>query len=356
MAITTAPGDPSQGAEPYALSRALRSAPGRNRTSARGLGNRCYPNHCVQKVAILVQKMDGRALLLYESYSARLARQGLASGTRAKYLAAVRHYLSWLANTDAVAATRQEVDSYLDAWHAESSPSPNTIRLRLSALKSFYSYLDDRELLHGRNPVERIKAPRVRRKPNDRLSTEEDGAMLKACSTEQETALIWLLRWTGLRVGEALALCAEDVDFARREIRVSSSKTQSGMRTVPFVDELGAVLLARLDTLRSRDDWSPRMPLLATGRGTPMKEQFAWRLVKRVAHRAGVRILPAPALSSVTPHTLRRTYGSDLLNRGVRMEAVSKLLGHADVRVTAACYAELLDETVRDEVRRAMAS
>jgi len=307
-------------------------------------------------MAILVQKMDGNALLLYESYSARLARQGLAPGTRAKYLAAVGHYLSWLAGADAVAVTRQEVDSYLDAWHAESSPSPNTIRLRLSALKSFYSYLDDRELLQGRNPVERIKAPRVRRKPNDRLSAEEDGAMLKACSTEQETTLVWLLRWTGLRVGEALALSAEDVDIVRREIRVSASKTPSGVRAVPIVDELGAVLLSRLDTLRSRDDWSPRIPLLATRRGTPMKEQFAWRLVKRVAHRAGVRTLPAPALSSVTPHTLRRTYGSDLLNRGVRMEAVSKLLGHADVRVTAACYAELLDETVRDEVRRAMAS
>jgi len=72
--------------------------------------------------------MYGNALLLYESYSARLARQGLAPGTRVKYLAAVGHYLSWLAGADAVAVTRQDVDTYLDAWHAESSPLPNTVR------------------------------------------------------------------------------------------------------------------------------------------------------------------------------------------------------------------------------------
>ena len=56
--------------------------------------------------------MYDKALLLFESYSARLARQGLASGTRTKYLAAVEHYLSWLGGADAAAVTRQELDEY----------------------------------------------------------------------------------------------------------------------------------------------------------------------------------------------------------------------------------------------------
>ena len=81
-----------------------------------------------------------------------------------------------------------------------------------------------------------------------------------------------------------------------------------------------------------------------------MKPQFAWRVVKRVSERAEITRV------RVSPHTLRRTFGSDLLNRGVRMEAVSKLLGHADVRVTQQAYAELLDQTVRDEVRRVLAA
>ena len=85
-----------------------------------------------------------------------------------------------------------------------------------------------------------------------------------------------------------------------------------------------------------------------------MKPQFAWRVVKRVANRAGVRPNNG-ASSEISPHTLRRTFGSHLLNKGVRLESVSKLLGHADTRVTEAAYAELLDETIRAEVRRAIA-
>jgi hypothetical protein len=59
---------------------------------------------------------------------------------------------------------------------------------------------------------------------------------------------------------------------------------------VPIVDELGVVLLTWIDRLRARKDWRPDLPLLATRGGTPWKDQFAWRLVKRVARRAELRI------------------------------------------------------------------
>jgi site-specific recombinase XerD len=80
-----------------------------------------------------------------------------------------------------------------------------------------------------------------------------------------------------------------------------------------------------------------------------MHPQFAWRLVKRVAARAGIH-LDSNGTSSVSPHTLRRTLGSDLLNRGVRLEVVSKLLGHASTTITEQAYAELLDSTIAAEV------
>jgi integrase len=98
------------------------------------------------------------------------------------------------------------------------------------------------------------------------------------------------------------------------------------------------------------------LPVLVTKNGTPMKAQFRWRLIKRVAGRAEVRPLPGKQLSEVTPHTRRRTFGTDLLNRRMPLEHVSKLLGHADTRVTQACYAELLDETVRAAAIKAWSS
>lgn len=72
-----------------------------------------------------------------------------------------------------------------------------------------------------------------------------------------------------------------------------------------------------------------------------MKVQFVWRVCKRVGERAGVK--------GLHPHTLRRTYGSALINDGLRLEVISKLLGHSSTTITEKSYAALLDETIARE-------
>jgi integrase/recombinase XerD len=339
-------------------------APDKNRTCARGLGNRCYPNRDSKKVVtndynLPVEVRELSPLL--DAYWARLGRDNAAAGTRTKYRQHVGAFLTWLGDRDPAAVQRAIVEEYLDAWYAKSSPAPATVAARIAALKSFYRYLEDRELLvtpeghELRNPVEKIKAPRRRRKSNDWLGDDEDKALLSAKTTEQERIVVWLLRWSGLRVSEACGLLISDVDLKREELRVRESKSDSGQRSVPIVPELHVELRAWIDHLKRIDRYRANGPLLVTSNGTHMKTQFAWRLVKRVAHRAGVRVNGDGDLAtSISPHTLRRTFGSHLLNHGVRLESVSKLLGHADTRVTEASYAEMLDETVRVEVLRAV--
>ena len=95
-----------------------------------------------------------------------------------------------------------------------------------------------------------------------------------------------------------------------------------------------------------------------------------WRVVKRVANQAGVRPIACSCgttrqdrhdsgcprsssgenRSAVSPHTLRRTFGSDLINRGLRLETVSKLLGHSNTTITERAYAQLLAPTIRREL------
>jgi site-specific recombinase XerD len=79
-----------------------------------------------------------------------------------------------------------------------------------------------------------------------------------------------------------------------------------------------------------------------------------WTSVKRVAHRADVRRRPGHEhgygnRAGVSPHTLRRTFASDLLNRGVRLEVVSRLLGHSETRTTEHSYAVLLNSRITVE-------
>ena len=128
-----------------------------------------------------------------------------------------------------------------------------------------------------------------------------------------------------------------------------------------------------LDLLQQRGLRSRATPLLATRNHTPMCQSFLWRLVKRLGHRAGIRPIPCTCntkrpphvdgcpqtrnghnLSQLSPHTLRRTFASDLLNRGLRLEIVSKLLGHASTSITERAYAQLLDQTTRRELLHAL--
>jgi integrase/recombinase XerD len=285
---------------------------------------------------------------LVMGFQGALLREGLAKSSRDKYVQHVREFVEPLGAQDRiVAATRRDAEDYLDRLIGEAGLAVPTVRLRIAALRRFYDYLDDRELLDGRNPFGRIKAPKLKRKPNDWLREDEDLAVTNACVTRQERILHALLRFAGLRIGEATALVQRNLDLDRDELRVTVSKSDSGLRTVPIHPELRRELVAWLGHLEGKGQRRADLPVLVTKNGTPMKAQFGWRLIKRVAGRAEVRPLPGKQLSEVTPHTLRRTFGTDLLNRRMPLEHVSKLLGHADTRVTQACYAELLDETVR---------
>jgi site-specific recombinase XerD len=87
-----------------------------------------------------------------------------------------------------------------------------------------------------------------------------------------------------------------------------------------------------------------------TRHGTPMQSRYIWWTVRSLAARANVTSIGG---HTVTPHTLRRTYATDLLNRGVRLEVVSRLLGHSTTAVTEKFYAHLSDARLRAELEAA---
>jgi integrase/recombinase XerD len=298
-----------------------------------------------------------------EGFAFRLKRQGLADGTVLKYRNGVGDFLAWL-DRDPVTARRQDLEAYLDEWAARSGAKPASIRLRIAALSKLYDYLDSRGLLVDeagrelRNPLDRVERPKSRRKANDFLSAEESAALSAACTTAPECALVDLLRWSGLRIAEACALTwdAYDGDW----LRVRSSKTDSGIRAIPVLPELREGLERWRRHLECCGMFRHDGPVLVTRNGGPYKHQYAWRVLKRVAARAGVRAREATDrsgynVSEISPHTLRRTFATDLLNRGVRIEVVSQALGHSDTRVTQQHYAELQNETARAEILAAYA-
>lgn len=252
------------------------------------------------------------------------------------------------------------------------------MRGTIGVLRVFFAYLEQTELLVGRdgaprrNPVRTIDAPTCPQRPNDFLRPYEDRAFLNADCPHHHRIIVWLLRYTGVRVAEAQALTFADIDLTpdREALTVRASKTPASTRTIPLLPQLLPLVHEHLRYIRRHTLGTPDTPFLATRLGTPLTTNYMWRVVKRVAYEAGVRPIECtcdttrqdrhasgcPRTSSgenrsnVSPHTLRRTFGSDLINRGLRLEAVSKLLGHSSTTITERAYAQLLAPTIRREL------
>jgi integrase/recombinase XerD len=265
-----------------------------------------------------------------------------SEGTRKKYVQHLRDFEAWAADRPLGSITAQVIEfEYLGPWG--SNVTPATLRNRIGALRSFFEFCERFDYIE-RNPMRKIESPAREERMGNWLRPEQDLAMQDAVVTPLERIVVTLLRYTGLRVSEACGLRWNDVDIENHFLTVRKSKTSAGKRIVQIPD----VLLPQLRTWQRHlgGSYSPSGPVLATKHGTAMAPGFVWRVVKRVGERAG--------LEGISPHTLRRTYGSDLINRGVRLEVVSKALGHSNTAVTEKSYAELSQERIASEVLQAL--
>jgi len=302
-----------------------------------------------------MENMQSPRDILIEGFTARLHREGLAPGSIDQYVRSVNALIGAFPERRPQDLSRDDVETWIDMVARDVSPA--TTNLRIAALKRFYAYLVDREIVTGANPTARLKASKLHRRKVDWLQADEDQALLKAPTTPQERIVVGLLRHTGLRIGEARGLRVRDVDFERGEVRIHAAKSESGIRIVPIRGEAVVELKAWLGYLDKHGRAAPDAYFLSTRNGTPMQANQARDLVKRCARRAGVRVTgDGTHDSSVSCHTLRRTFGSYLLNKGARLETVARLLGHADTRTTERCYAALLPDTVRDDMWKALSA
>jgi integrase/recombinase XerC len=298
---------------------------------------------------------------LIEAFFAYLHRRRKSPNTLKRWRPELRRFLEWADGRQLAEITSQELEfGFLTEWEGDfrsrngREPSPNSVRAVVQALVCFYAFLDrfdflvDGEGRRLRNPALVLEAPAIRPAAElDWLRADEDDAVSCIQLSERERIVLFFLRMTGLRLAEALSLLNRDVDLEANTVHVRSSKSEAGFRPVPISPELRIHVQAWLAFTKEQGWYSPDGPFLVTRNRTAMKPQYVEQLLERVGARAG---LPR----KLKPHTLRRTFGSHLLNQGARLEVVSKLLGHASTAITERAYARLEDATIRAEMLRAL--
>lgn len=305
---------------------------------------------------------------LRDSYKAQLRRMERAENTIERWVAEVDLFVAWVGERPLHEIRAREIEldflAGLQAAFEERNGRPmaaGTMRIIIQALKSFYAFLDNFDYLeypdgsYFRNPMSKIYPPPVKQKPISWLQADEDRQLLlhgpkkgKSPNTLRDRTVLYLYRYTGVRLDEGLSLTMRSVDLEVGTIRVLRSKTDSGLnREIPIAPELLPVLGQWVAWTKQKGVWRPDGPLLVTRNHNEMKPQQVEAMISRMAVRAELQ-------RRVTPHTLRRTFGSYLINRGVRLEVVSKLLGHSSTVVTEKAYAQLLNNTIRKEMLAAL--
>jgi integrase len=292
-----------------------------------------------------------------------------AESSRIKYEPHFLDLARWSGGRDVAELTSALIEfEYIPSWAASFEernsrpPALNTVRLLHNALSSFFDYAWRRGLM-PLNPMLAIARPAYEPRFNDWLNTEEDLAIAKVAMSPLEEIVCSLARLAGVRADELARLLQGQVDLDGQLLHVYGTKSEASLRSVVIFPELAAKLERWLVFQDGRGIRGDRAPLVSTRDGRPVEKTYIWRIVKRVAARAGVRLhgrdergrpraLDASGenVSEVSPHTLRRTFGSDLLNRGARIEVVSRQLGHANTSVTEQAYAKLLTATQRSEL------
>jgi len=210
--------------------------------------------------------------------------------------------------------------------------SPATIRRQISALHTYFGFLVAEGVLVD-DPSDRLETPRRGRRLPDVLTSREMEALLEAPRVEhplawRDRALVELGYGAGLRVSELCSLEVGDLLLGEGLVRVTGKGNKQ--RLVPIGRKLVGVLSVYLETTRARlDRGNPRSRgrLLLNARGGPLSRVGAWGIVRRLVRLAGIR-------KRVTPHTLRHSFATHLLEGGADLRAVQEMLGHADLSTT----------------------
>lgn len=223
----------------------------------------------------------------------------------------------------------------------------SSIRRNLSAVRTYFAYLLSEDAIDS-DPTERVELPRTWRRLPGALSRDEVDRLLEAGDPTdrlywRDRAMLEFAYASGVRVSELISVKVRDLDADEGMAVVFGKGAKE--RLVP----VGQAALRAIDVYVR--ETRPRLAgqrsqavLFLNGRGGPLSRMGVWKILKRWVERAGIS-------RRVTPHTLRHSFATHLLEGGADLAAVQEMLGHADIATTQ-IYTHVEREYLRDVHRR----
>ncbi|MEO7083133.1 MAG: site-specific tyrosine recombinase XerD [Gemmatimonadaceae bacterium] len=208
--------------------------------------------------------------------------------------------------------------------------APSSIRRNISAVRTYFKFLLSDGIV-TKDPSERIETPKRWRTLPDVLTVEEISKLLASPTIDdplvfRDRAMLELAYAAGLRVSEWITLGTRDVMMSDKLVRVFGKGSKE--RLVPIGrSAIGAVATYIRELRPKLEKGEGKGVLFLNARGQPLTRMGAWKILRKYVDRAGIT-------KAVSPHTLRHSFATHLLEGGADLRAVQEMLGHVDISTT----------------------
>jgi integrase/recombinase XerD len=278
-----------------------------------------------------------------------VVEKGLSSNTLEAYSRDLTYYFRFLESKgikDLAEAHPNDLYEYLGSLKSRKLSSRSQARA-LSAIKSFYRFLQE-ESLRKDNPALPLQGPKPKRTLPKTLSEMEVTSLLHQPKTGsprglRDAAMLEVLYATGLRVSELVSLPLDHLELEAHLIRTMGKGSKE--RLVPIGQAASTSLQEYIEKGRKSLLKDPRCPwVFVNNRGNRLSRQGFWKILRNYGREAGIS-------KPISPHTLRHTFATHLLEGGADLRSIQTMLGHADISTTQ-IYTLVTSEHLREAYRR----
>lgn len=261
-----------------------------------------------------------------------------SNNTVLAYISDLNTFLAYIKDKNILDVESSDIRSYLKTI---SSMSDKSIARNMTSIRTFYDYLLKRGLIKN-NPVDGIKSPKIGKYLPDVLSISEVEKLLDFEPTNSFTfrdrCMLELLYSSGLRISELVSLKFENVNLDDCIIKVMGKGSKE--RIVPLNDITVSYLAEYINNIRPKmikktdNDY-----IFLNNHGNVITRQAVFKMIKKRAEKVGIK-------KSISPHTLRHSFATHMLQGGADIRFIQELLGHSDVTTTE-IYTHIANEMLK---------
>ena len=263
----------------------------------------------------------------------------LGDNTVESYLLDLMSFLKWF-NNDVRITTKEDILNYIS--FLRGNLNEKSINRHISSLKSFYSYLADMNYI-SINPLEDISILKVKKTLPKYLSTEEVDKLLNiklnTAFDYRNKAMLEVIYGTGLRVSELVKLEYSNIDFENSIVRVKGKGKKD--RIVPLGEIASYYLKIYINDYRSKLlNKNNYNEIFLNNHGKPITRQGFNFILENIRRETGIE-------KELTPHTLRHSFATHLLEGGADIRSIQEMLGHENISTTN-IYTTVVNKVLRE--------